>query len=186
MCRIFFETFYKGNFYETDFRVRIGFLCNCCESTNLPQILQPQQFKHHIDTFNANDEENVKQFYPNDKSVGFSFAKYVAVRLSRQGNRKNVLFSLVDVSKTYQENTRRTCCNMISSECSLSGKHSAISCPAGHHFREGRWRRDSGFLNDYAVLGLRKSRAIRTYSFWIADSILQHAAVTGNSDFLIN
>ena len=37
-------------------------------------------------------------------------------------------------------------------------------------------------MNDYAIFWLRKGGAIRTYSFWIAESILQYAAVTGNYD----
>ena len=30
-----------------------------------------------------------------------------------------------------------------------SGKHNTISCPAGHHYYEGRWLHDPQFLDDY-------------------------------------
>ena len=39
---------------------------------------------------------------------------------------------------------------------------------------------DPQFLDDYAVFWLRGGGALRSYSFWIADSIWQHAKVTGD------
>ncbi len=60
-----------------------------------------------------------------------------------------------------------------------AGKHNTISCAAGHHFREGRWLRDSAFLDDYADFWLRKGGDLRSYSFWIADSLLACAKVSG-------
>lgn len=61
-----------------------------------------------------------------------------------------------------------------------SAKHNTISCPAGHHFRESRWLRQSQYLTDYAVFWFRKGGVPRQYSFWAADSILQQALVTGD------
>ncbi|MDR1493407.1 MAG: hypothetical protein LBT05_11895, partial [Planctomycetaceae bacterium] len=52
--------------------VSVLFFCAIVASQQISaQILQPQQFKHYIDAFNADDEENVKQFYPNDKAWDF-------------------------------------------------------------------------------------------------------------------
>ena len=61
-----------------------------------------------------------------------------------------------------------------------AGKENTISCPGGHHFREGRWLHDPQFLDDYAVFWLRGGGSPRSYSFWIADSIWQYAKVTGD------
>ena len=63
---------------------------------------------------------------------------------------------------------------------SWSGKHNTISCPAGHHFREGRWIRDNKYLDDYAVFWFRKGGSPRRYSFWAADSVYQHALTRGD------
>lgn len=63
---------------------------------------------------------------------------------------------------------------------SWSGKHNTISCPAGHHFREGRWIRDNQYLDDYATFWFRKGGSPRRYSFWAADSIYQHAITRGD------
>lgn len=61
-----------------------------------------------------------------------------------------------------------------------SGKYNTISCPAGHHFREGRWMRDPKVLEDYAQFWFRKGGQPRRYSFWAADSILQRELVLGD------
>lgn len=61
-----------------------------------------------------------------------------------------------------------------------SGKYNTISCPAGHHFREGRWIRDSKYLDDYATFWFRRGGAPRRYSFWAADAIYNYALVHGD------
>lgn len=68
---------------------------------------------------------------------------------------------------------------------SWAGKHNTISCPAGHHFREGRWLANKEILRDYAVFWLRKGGEPRRYSFWIADAILALTEVTGDRGFAI-
>ncbi len=71
-------------------------------------------------------------------------------------------------------------------EVSWSGKHNTISCPAGHHFREGRWIRNPRYLDDYAVFWFRKGGSPRSYSFWAADSVLQRAITLDNFDQAID
>ena len=96
-----------------------------------------------------------------------------------------------DIEKTYyfrwwtfRKHLKKTASGFVITEFQppvpWAGKENTISCPAGHHFREGRWLHDPQFLNDYAVFWLRGGGALRSYSFWIADSIRQHALVTGD------
>ncbi|MDX1680930.1 MAG: hypothetical protein R3242_09385, partial [Akkermansiaceae bacterium] len=61
--------------------------------------------------------------------------------------------------------------------------YNTINCPAGHHFREGRWLNDSTILEDYArfYFGENAKGKPRQYSFWAADSVLQHCMVTGDT-----
>ncbi|RYG75487.1 hypothetical protein EON80_00485 [bacterium] len=60
-----------------------------------------------------------------------------------------------------------------------AGKFNSISCPAGHHFYEGRWLRDSQILDDYARFWFEGGEP-RRYSFWVADAIYQRALATGD------
>ncbi|GHT14535.1 hypothetical protein FACS1894170_11620 [Planctomycetales bacterium] len=42
-----------------------------CQEARTQTVIQPEQFKHYIDTFNADDDETVKQFYPNETAWDF-------------------------------------------------------------------------------------------------------------------
>lgn len=56
---------------------------------------------------------------------------------------------------------------------SWAGAYNTIPCPAAHHFREGRWLHDPGYLTDYGQFWLRGGGDPHRYSFWIADSYLR-------------
>ena len=60
-----------------------------------------------------------------------------------------------------------------------AGIYNTISCAASHHFREGRWLRDTTPLMDYAHFWCSEGNP-RLYSFPIADSILALSKVTGD------
>lgn len=60
-----------------------------------------------------------------------------------------------------------------------SGKYNTISCAASHHFRDGRWLRESFILEEYARFWCTVGEP-RLYSFPIANSILDLCDVTGD------
>ncbi|MDR3182616.1 MAG: hypothetical protein LBT89_06810 [Planctomycetaceae bacterium] len=146
------------------------------------QVLQPAQFRHYIDTFNADDEETVKQTYPNDKAWEFLSQNMPLLDYPDKDLERTYYFRWW----TYRKHIKSTPDGFVVTEfhpnVPWAGKHNTISCPAAHHYREGRWLHHNDFLNDYSVFWLRKGGALRSYSFWIADSILQQAAVTGKTD----
>lgn len=61
-----------------------------------------------------------------------------------------------------------------------SGLYNSISCPAGHHFYEGRWIRDSKYLDSYADFWFIDGANPRLYSFSIADAYYNRYLVTGD------
>ena len=61
-----------------------------------------------------------------------------------------------------------------------SGLYNSISCPAGHHFYEGRWIRDSKYLDAYADFWFIDGANPRLYSFPIADAYYNRYLVTGD------
>jgi hypothetical protein len=69
-------------------------------------------------------------------------------------------------------------------EVPWAGKYNTISCPAGHHFYEGRWLKDTTYLSSYARFWFRKEAEPRRYSFWSADALYGYYLVKGNSKFI--
>ena len=66
-----------------------------------------------------------------------------------------------------------------------SGLYNSISCPAGHHFYEGRWIRDSKYLDSYQEFWFIDGANPRLYSFPIADAYYNRYLVTGDKEELV-
>lgn len=66
-----------------------------------------------------------------------------------------------------------------------SGLYNSISCPAGHHFYEGRWIRDQKYLDAYSEFWFIKGANPRLYSFPIADAYYNRYLVTGDQEELV-
>ena len=64
---------------------------------------------------------------------------------------------------------------------SWSGADNTIVCPAGHHFREGRWLRNPQFLEDNARFWLSSPDATHRwrYSSWLFTGVCQLAEASG-------
>ncbi|MCX6226909.1 MAG: hypothetical protein NTV01_19535, partial [Bacteroidia bacterium] len=69
---------------------------------------------------------------------------------------------------------------------SWAGKYNTIPCPAGHHFREGRWLHNPRFIRDYGLFWLRGGGDPYRYSTWLADSYLQLQMVHPDDSLLIS
>jgi len=61
-----------------------------------------------------------------------------------------------------------------------AGKHNTISCAAGHHFYEGRWIKNTSYIDQYLSFWFDGGGSIRSYSFWVADAAYRCYQVTGN------
>lgn len=66
-----------------------------------------------------------------------------------------------------------------------AGLYNSISCPAGHHFYEGRWIRDEKYLDSYSEFWFINGANPRLYSFPIADAYYNRYLVTGNKQELV-
>ena len=143
-------------------------------------ILNPENYQGYIEQFNKDDNELYRQFIPNEKAWEFL--------------RENIpFFDYPDkeIERTYyfrwwtfRKHIKKTDSGFVITEflpaVPWAGKENTISCAGGHHFREGRWLHDRRYLNDYAMFWLRGGGAVRSYSFWIADSLWQQYLVTGD------
>jgi len=145
-------------------------------------VLSPASFQHYVEQFNADDEETIRQVYPNEKAWEFMSRNIPLLDFPDQALEKTWYFRWW----TFRKSIKRTAdggyvLTEFHSPVPWAGKENAISCPAGHHFREARWIHDQEILNDYARFWLFGGGALRSYSFWIADSVWQQALVTGDT-----
>lgn len=149
-----------------------------------PSILNPDSFRHYIDTFGENDEEIYIQYIPNDKAWAFLKRNVPLLECPDEDIERTYYFRWW----TYRKHIKQTPDGFVITEflpkVSWSGRHNAICCPAGHHFYEGRWIHEPKFLDDYAVFWFRKGGSPRRYSFWAADAIYARHLVSPNKELI--
>ncbi len=162
------------------------------ETTGGPLVLQADSFRHYVDRFNERDEELYPQHIPNDAAWAFLSDNIPLLECPDKQLEETYYFRWW----TYRKHIKQTPDGFVITEflpkVGWSGKHNTISCPAGHHFYEGRWLHDPQYLDDYAVFWFRKGGEPRRYSFWAADALYARhkvrpdkALITGLLDDLI-
>lgn len=154
------------------------------DATEKPEsgpVLKADRFRHYIERFNRNDNELYRQHVPNAGAWDFLQGNVPLLDCPDRQLEETYYFRWW----TYRKHLKQTPDGFVVTEflppVGWAGKHNTINCAAGHHFREGRWLHDPRYLDDYARFWLRRGGALRSYSFWIADSLLQRAAVTGDT-----
>jgi len=152
------------------------FLATGPRAMSAPAVLTTESLKRHVERFNKDDEELYANI-PNAKAFEFLAANVPLFDCPDEDLVRTYYFRWW----TYRKHVKKTPDGYVITEflpkVPWSAKHNTISCPAGHHFYEGRWLRDAKYLNDYAVFWFRKGGSPRRYSFWAADAIYAHYLV---------
>ncbi len=143
-------------------------------------MLKAGSFRHYVERFNTDDEELYANI-PNAGAWEFLAANVPLLECPDKDVERTYYFRWW----TYRKHVRKTPDGYVITEflpkVPWSAKHNTISCPAGHHFYEGRWLRDPRYLDDYAVFWFRKGGSPRRYSFWAADALYAYYLVKHNA-----
>jgi len=148
-------------------------------------VLQAEAFRHYVDRFNRDDEDLYANI-PNAAAWEFLKANIPLFECPDKDFERTYYFRWW----TYRKHVKETPDGYVITEflpkVPWSGKYNTISCPAGHHFYEGRWLRDPKYLDDYAVFWFRKGGAPRQYSFWAADALYARYLVRHDEKLVID
>jgi len=149
-----------------------------------PMLLDTKALARHVEAFNAADEELYPQHVPNARAAAFLRANVPLLDCPDEDIEEIYYFRWW----TYRKHVKKTPDGFVITEflpkVPWSGKHNTISCPAGHHFHEGRWLHDATILDDYATFWFRKGGQPRRYSFWAADALWARHLVSPNRALL--
>lgn len=150
-----------------------------------PAILSTDILEKHVNRFNADDEELYSNI-PNSEALEFLKKNIPLFECPDEDFERTYYFRWW----TYRKHVRKTPDGYVITEflpkVPWSAKHNTISCPAAHHYYEGRWLHNPEFLDDYSVFWLRKGGAPRHYSFWIADAFHARHLITPNEELLVD
>ncbi len=157
---------------------------NACEPSKKlsrqPEILKSDNLRNYVKNFNNNDHTHFGQAISNHDAANWMADNIPLFECPDKEIEEIYYFRWWTFRKHIQNTPEGFVITEFLPKVNWSGKYNTISCPAGHHFREGRWIRDSKYLDDYATFWFRKGGAPRRYSFWAADAIYNYALVKGN------
>lgn len=148
-------------------------------------VLDTDKLKTYVERFNADDEE-LYAHIPNAEAYDFLKDNIPLFECPDDDFERTYYFRWWTYRKHVKETPDGYVITEFLPEVSWSGKHNTISCPAGHHFYEGRWLREPVYLDDYAKFWLSKGGQPRRYSFWIADAYYARHLVAPNEELLVD
>jgi len=148
-------------------------------------VMDSSKLQKYVEKFNTDDEELYANI-SNDDALSFLEKNIPLFECPDKDFERTYYFRWW----TYRKHVKKTPDGYVITEflpeVSWSGKHNTISCPAGHHYYEGRWLRDPKYLDDYSVFWFRKGGSPRSYSCWIADAFYARYLVNQNDNLIVN
>lgn len=154
-----------------------------------PEVETASRLRAYVRLFNAGDDELYTNAVPNAAAEAFLLENVPRFACPDPAIERAYYFRWW----TYRKHLRRqkgTADGWVVTEflpeVGWAGAENTISCPFGHHVREGRWLRDPKYLDGYIDFMLTKGRinGPRSYASWPAWSALERAKVTGDFDRL--
>jgi hypothetical protein len=115
--------------------------------THRPAILTADALHKYVDTFNHHDRVCDGQAISNEAAADWMARNVPLFQCPDKDIEQVYHFRWW----TFRKHIRQTPDGFVITEflpdVRWSGKHNTISCPAGHHFREGRWICDPKYLD---------------------------------------
>ena len=149
-------------------------------------VLAAESFRPSIEAFQRDDRELYAGYIPNADAWDFLRDNIPRFECPDDAIQSTYYFRWW----TYRKHLKQTPAGFIVGEflppVGWAGKYNSISCAAGHHFYEGRWLRETTYLDDYARFWFRGGGEPRRYSCWIADALWARGLVTGDAGLAVD
>lgn len=153
--------------------------------TSMTPVLDPGRFRALVESFQRDDEELYPQAIPNTAAWAFLESQVPRFECPDAEVERTYWFRWWTFRKHLRETPDGRVITEFLPPVPWAGKHNTISCAAGHHFQEGRWLRDTRWLDEYARFWFRGGGDPRRYSFWAAEALWARYAVTGDPRLLV-
>ena len=166
-----------------------NFIANhCCAQTDTA-VLTSAKLERYTAYFNSIDTETVVNYIPNSQAAGW---------LSQQVP----LFECPDTTIekiyyyrwwTFRKHLRQTPDGFVFTEfitpMKHAGKYNTISSALGHHIYEGRWLRDTQYIDQYIRFWLYADKQtpaphLHAFSSWLQDAVYHYYLVNGDKRFI--
>jgi hypothetical protein len=153
-------------------------------------VLNPAAFAHHIERFNAMEDENVTNFVANAESWAWLQKNIPVFECPDREVEEMYYFRWWSFRKHLVQTTNGFVFTEFLTPVRHAGVFNTISCAAGFHVAEGRWLRDQSYLDDYLRFWLRGDHGkppphFHKYSSWLAAAAYDRYLVNQDRAFIV-
>jgi len=142
-------------------------------------------YKAYFDKFNSNDEETVRQLYPNESAADFLYENAPRLYCPDETVEETFAFRTWTIRKHLMQTDDGILMSEFLPPVGWAGKHNTINAALFHHLNEYRWFKNAYILLNYITFFLDgKSETGYKYSTPALTAIYEFAMMTGHSAFL--
>lgn len=147
------------------------------------------KLKKYVSYFNAVDTETIKNYVPNDKAFEWLSANIPLFECPDTTLEKIYYYRWW----TFRKHLKQTEDGFVFTEFIVpmnhAGKHNTISSALGHHIYEGRWLRDTQYINQYINFWLYADKQtakphLHAFSSWLDNAVYNYYLVNKNKAFI--
>jgi len=154
-------------------------------------LLRPEAFAHHVEHFNAMEDENVTNLISNAQSWDWLRQVIPLFECPDREVEEIYYFRWWSFRKHLVQTPQGFVFTEFLVPVGHAGVYNTISCAVGHHIAEGRWLRDPRYLDSYIRFWLRGHDGkpqphLRRFSSWIAAAILDRYRVNADRPFVLD
>ena len=145
--------------------------------------------KTYVARFNAKDVDLVTNAIPNAEAEAFMLANCPRFACPDRDVERTYYFRWWTFRKHLRKGEKgQWRVSEFLPKVEWAGKDNTIVCPAGHHFREGRWLRDPQYIRDLARFWLSDKEAKHrwNYSSWLYTGVCAFAEVSGEDALTVD
>ena len=148
-------------------------------------IVAPEKIRGYFDSFAATDEELYTNAIPNAAAADWALSNIPRFTCPDEEIERTYFFRWW----TYRKHLRNSKDGWVVTEflpdVPWGARHNTISCALNHHAAEGKWLRDSRYIDGYLRFMMERGRIVGrgSYSCAPAYAALERAKVTGDYDF---
>lgn len=155
------------------------------------EVLKPAAFAHHVERFNAMEDENITNFVSNAGSWSWLEKNIPLFECPDREVEEIYYFRWWSFRKHLVRSTNGFVFTEFLTPVRHAGVDNTISCAAGFHLAEGRWLRDPQYLDDYARFWLRGHDGrpqphFHKYSSWFASALYDRYLVNLDRKFVVD
>ena len=150
-------------------------------------LLNPADFRHHVESFNKASPEDVINAIPDAKAWSWIETNVPLFTCPDPDVERTYYYRWWTFRKHIKQTPKGFVLTEFLHPVRHAGEHNTVSCALGHHVAEGRWVRDRRYIDEYLNFWLRGGdkdglqKHYHQYSGWTAWAAYERWLADGNT-----